>query len=80
MENFDFDLKWKVVEFILSTAVPGTSTIREEISKSNTFSESQIDLIKGLVKNQKVYFENIVAVGPDGSKRKIGMLGFEIIE
>ena len=80
IQNFDFDLTWKVVEFVMSTAVPGTSTIREEISKSNTFSESQIDLIKSLVKNQKVYFENVVAVGPDGSKRKIGTLGFEIIE
>lgn len=80
MENFDFDLNFKIVEFVLSTAVPGTSSTREEISKSNTFSESQIDLIKSLAKNQKIYFENIVAVGPDGTKRKLNTVGFEIAE
>jgi Ca2+/Na+ antiporter len=78
MENFDFDLTFRVLEFVISTTVPGTFTIREEISKSNTFSKPQIDLIKSLVKNQKIYFENIVIVGPDGIKRKLGTIGFEI--
>ncbi|MBN2214947.1 MAG: hypothetical protein JW723_11935 [Bacteroidales bacterium] len=80
MENFDFDLTFKVIEFVLSAAVPGTYTIREEISKSNAFSEAQIDLIKSLAKNQKVYFEDIVCIGPDGTKRKLGTVGFEITE
>ena len=80
MENFDFDLQFRIVEFVLSTSFPGSSTIREEISKSNTFSKSQIDLIKSLVKNQKIYFENIIAVGPDGAKRKLNTVGFEISE
>jgi hypothetical protein len=76
--KFVFDLTFRVLEFVISTTVPGTFTIREEISKSNTFSKPQIDLIKSLVKNQKIYFENIVIVGPDGIKRKLGTIGFEI--
>lgn len=78
MENFDFDLSFKVVGFVLTTNVPGTNKVREEISDGDTFSKKQVDLIKNLVKNQKIYFENIIITGPDGRKRKLGPVGFEI--
>ncbi len=80
MENFDFDLSFKVLSFVVSTTAPGTYTVHEEISNSNKFSKSQKELIKGLVKNQKIYFEDIKVTGPDGSIRKLGTVGFEIKE
>jgi hypothetical protein len=78
MQNFDFDLSFKVVSFVMSATVPDSYTVREEISKSNKFSNSQIDLIKSLVKNQKLTFEEIKVIGPDGKLRKLSPMVFTI--
>ncbi len=78
MENFDFDLSWEIVSFVMSATVPGSYTVREEISQSGTFSESQIELINSLIENQKLMIEEIEARGPDGATRKLGSLVFTI--
>jgi hypothetical protein len=80
MRNFDFDLQFKIESFVLSIAVPNSTTVREEISESNMFSSNQVGLIKSLVKNQKLIVENIIAVGPDGFKRKLSPMVLNISE
>jgi len=74
--NFDFDIKFSVVSFVLSTATPDSNKGIGEISKSNKFTNQQIDLIKSLVKNQKIMFEDIIVVGPDGMQRKLNPIVF----
>ena len=78
MGSFDFDLEFKVVSFVLSATVPNSYTVREEISKSDMFSDIQIDLINSLVINQKLMVEEIKAIGPDGSIRKLSPMVFTI--
>ncbi|MGZ2370948.1 type IX secretion system motor protein PorM/GldM [Ancylomarina sp. YFZ004] len=76
MDNFDFDLKFKIKSFTVSTQVKGFT--RDEKSKSDYFTPAQTKLLKGLRKNRKVYIEDIKAVGPDGSIRNLPAISFRI--
>jgi gliding motility-associated protein GldM len=76
MENFDFDLSFKVIEFNVSVNVGGFSN--DKPSKSNRFTPEQMALIKQVQKGQKVYIEAIKAVGPDGIPRQLGNISLLI--
>ena len=64
----------------MSATVPNSNVVREEISKSDKYSELQLDLINSLVTNQKLMFEEIQAIGPDGATRLLGPMVFTITE
>ncbi|WP_071792539.1 type IX secretion system motor protein PorM/GldM [Saccharicrinis aurantiacus] len=70
MDDFDFDLEFKVTRFSISALKGGF--IIDEQSKSNRITNEQRELIKGLSRGSKVSFENIRAKGPDGSTRDLG--------
>jgi hypothetical protein len=76
MENFDFDLCFKVVEFTVSTVV-GKFAVDRSV-KSNMFTQEQYDLIRKVQKGKKVYIESIKAVGPDGTIRMLGSIALTI--
>ena len=76
MENFEFDLTFKVTEFSVETIVAGFSV--EKPVKSNRFSTEQISLISNVSKGQKVYITNIKAVGPDGTIRQLGSIALTV--
>lgn len=76
MENFDFDLKFQVTEFKVSATQGGF--LKDEISRSNRLTPAQLDIIRNLSKGQKVYFEDIKAVGPDGTVRDLATLVYKI--
>ncbi|HOT14459.1 MAG TPA: gliding motility protein GldM [Bacteroidales bacterium] len=76
MENFDFDLQFKVTEFKVSVNVGGFSN--DKTSKSNKFTPEQFNLIKGANRGQKVYIEDVKAVGPDGSIRLLGSIALTL--
>ncbi len=76
MENFDFDLTFRVVEFKVSVNIGGFSN--DKISKSNRFTEEQFSLIRQANRGQKVYIEDIKAVGPDGSTRILGSIALTL--
>jgi gliding motility-associated protein GldM len=80
LHNFDFDLKFNVVSFVLSFTIPGEFKIVEEVSKSDKYTERQINFIKSLIKYQKVTIEEITAMGPDGKTRKLNPMVFTISE
>ncbi|MEG2277763.1 MAG: gliding motility protein GldM [Odoribacter sp.] len=77
MENFDFDMKFKVENFSVYTVIDGY--VQEE-TKSNRgqFSEAQLKMINKLKRNQALTIENIVVKGPDGSTRKLPSISFRI--
>jgi gliding motility-associated protein GldM len=76
MENFDFDLTFKVTEFKVSVNIGGFTN--DKISKSNKFTTEQYALIKQASRGQKVYVEDVKAVGPDGSIRQLGSIALTI--
>jgi gliding motility-associated protein GldM len=76
MDNFDFDLTFKITEFTVSTIVKGYTV--DQTSKSDTFTQEQLDMFSNLKRNQKVYIEDIRAVGPDGVTRSLPAIVFRI--
>ncbi|HPC98248.1 MAG TPA: gliding motility protein GldM [Bacteroidales bacterium] len=63
LEGFDFDLRYNITEFRLSTTEKGFDVSKD--SKNNILTPDQKALIKGLTKGRKLFIENIKAVGPD---------------
>jgi gliding motility-associated protein GldM len=76
MFNFDFDLSFSIASFVMSATLPNSNVVREEISNSGKYSVSQLDLINSLLKNQKLIIEEVIAIGPDGAKRKLNSMVF----
>lgn len=76
MENFDFDLKFRVTSFRMSVTLKGFTY--DEISKSNRLTPKMKGYIQQMRRNSKVIFEDVKAVGPDGVTRKLNPLVFTI--
>ena len=76
MENFEFDLTFTVTEFKVLTIVQGF--VRDASSTSNSFTENQKGIIRGLSKGSPLYIQDIKAVGPDGSVRPLQTINFRI--
>ncbi len=76
MENFDFDLNFKVVSFTISTLVKGYTV--DQASSSDSFTSEQMAMLRNLKRNQKIYIEDIKAVGPDGDTRELPAMVFRI--
>lgn len=69
-------MKFTVTEFTVSATVQGFT--REFTSKSNRFSQEQMGLIRNLNRGQNVYIQDIKAVGPDGSTRRLSIINFKL--
>ncbi len=76
LENFDFDAPFRVIEFTVSATIRGF--VREETVKSNKINDAQRDIIASSGKGQKIYFQDIKAVGPDGKPRELPTVYFKI--
>ena len=77
MENFDFELYFKVTEFEMSRFGKGRDPITIR-TKGNKLTSEMKNVIGSSRAGDKIYFEYIKAVGPDGSPRKLGSVNFEI--
>jgi gliding motility-associated protein GldM len=78
MEDFDFDLEFKIIEFTVSTTDRGGYYISES-TKGNIFTPAQKGLIKNLRRGQRLNIEDVKAIGPDGSVRPLAPIVFELI-
>lgn len=76
MEDFDFELEYKVTRFVVSTVKGGY--LQEEQSSTNRFTEAQRELIKGLGRGSKVIINDIKAQGPDKVTRSLGSITITI--
>ncbi len=76
MENFDFDLKFKVTSFRMSVVIKGFTY--DEISGSNRLTPKQKGFINQMRRGQRVIFDDIKAVGPDNTTRKLNPIIFTI--
>lgn len=76
MDNFDFDLRFNITNFRISTIRDGYLQFVD--SESGVITTEQKDLIRGVGVGGVVLFNNIQAKGPDGSTRDLGSLSFTI--
>lgn len=74
--DFDFDLKFTVTSFKISAIKQGF--YRDAVSESYRFTDDQLDFIDGMGRGQKIFIEDIKAVGPDGTTRKLPTMTFTI--
>lgn len=76
MENFDFDLEFKVTEFTVAAVVRGFT--KEVPTKGNKFTDEQKELIRALNKGNSMYIQDVRAVGPDGTVRRLNTINFKL--
>lgn len=69
MENFDFDLKFTVVSFIMSMNVNGVFVDKKGTGPAITGDMKA--MLAGAKPGNKVFFEQVTVQGPDGTLRKI---------
>lgn len=77
MVDFDFDLKFEIVEYRV-TMIMGGSPI-EKMTKGPALSGEMKEMFQKAKPGQKVYIEGIKAKGPDGSLRNLGSLSFKVV-
>ena len=76
IENSDFEVPFKIVGFTVAATIKGF--VREENSASGMLTKGQLSLIGMATKDNKIYFQDIKAIGPDSVTRNLGSLYFEI--
>jgi len=76
LDNFDFDLTFRVTGFRVSAVRQGY--VVDEDGNSGRLTSGQANLVRGLPGKSKVTFENITAVGPDGKSRKLNDIVFRL--
>ncbi len=76
MDNFDFDLSFRVSSFSVSTVRSGY--IRIEEAEGSAFTSAQKDLIGSAGVGSQVTINNIEAKGPDGTTRDLGSISFTV--
>lgn len=70
LDNFDFDAKFKITQFSMIIAKPRADAIILSTS-GNQLSESMRSALNGIGPGSRIIFDNIIAVGPDGSPRQL---------
>jgi gliding motility-associated protein GldM len=74
---FDFDLKFNITGFKIVYTDNGGFT-QEKESKSGNFTTEQKNMLSKFTRNQRFYIEEITAVGPDGTTRKLPTMSFRV--
>ena len=77
MIDFDFDLRFEVVEFKVTMVVGGTPI--EKMTKGPAVSGDMKEMFQKAKPGQKIYIEGIKARGPDGTVRNLGSLSFKVL-
>jgi gliding motility-associated protein GldM len=75
-ENFDFNITPKVKSFTMTIFTPNGPI--DLNSSNNLFTEEMKVQLKQVRKNQRIMFENIRAVGPDGIEVKLSPLTVKV--
>jgi len=76
MKGFEFDLYFKIVSYSFTTLINGDFVTLK--AKGNSFTPEIKKRIRNSKRKQKFLFENIQAIGPDGSKRSLNPVNLEL--
>jgi len=77
LKDFDFDLKFNVTKFSVITT-NSAGYVVEKKSNSARFTTEQKDLLRTLSSGKRIYIDNIVAKGGDGTVRELNAIAFRI--
>lgn len=77
MENFDFDIRFEVLSYTVSTTIQGN--FLEKPCTGPALSADAKAMLDKVKSGQKIFIENIKAKGPDGTTRNLGALSFKVI-
>lgn len=77
MQNFEFDLKFKIVSFAIAGTVKGKAV--EAKCRGARLSPQAKTIIGAMKPGRKFYIESIKAKGPDGTVRALGSMAFKVI-
>lgn len=69
LDNFDFDLSFYIVSFVLETTVGGD--LKKVDGVGNRLNENMKSVIKNVKKGQTIQLRDIYAKGPDGKSRRL---------
>lgn len=69
LDNFDFDLSFYIVSFVLETTVGGD--LKKVDGSGNRLNENMKAVIKNVKKGQTIQLRDIYAKGPDGKSRRL---------
>lgn len=75
--DFDFDMRFTVQSFVVSTSRGGF--VVDKSTNGNRFTQEQTDLMRGLNPGNRLYIESIVVKGDDGTTRYLPSISFKII-
>jgi len=70
LDNFDFDASFRVTKFSLIIAKPRADAIVLSTS-GGKLSSAMKSALNGITPGSRVIFDNIIAVGPDGTPRQL---------
>lgn len=73
LENFDFDAKFQVTRFSLIIAKPRADAIVLQTT-GNSLNAAMTAALASIGPGSRVIFDNIIAVGPDGSQRALNSI------
>ena len=73
LENFDFDAKFNVTKFTMIIAKPRADAVVLSTS-GNDLSPAMRSALASIGPGTRVIFDNIIAVGPDGSPRQLNSI------
>lgn len=76
LDAFDFDAKFRVTKFSLVIAKPRADVVALT-TNGNSFSSQMQAAIAGVTPGTRVIFDDIVAVGPDGTQRLLPGMVFK---
>ena len=76
LEQFDFDAKFNVTRFSLVIAKPRADVVVLQAT-GNDFSDQMRSAIAGVTPGSRVIFDDIIAVGPDGTQRQLDPMVFK---
>jgi gliding motility-associated protein GldM len=76
MKDFDFELKYTVTEFTVVAVIGGES--KQVNIKGNRMTSDASEMLKRVKTGQRIYIENVKAVGPDNTTRSIGTLALRV--
>ena len=77
MKNFDFDLNFVIRSFTFTVSVGGD--LVEKSATGNILTAEMKRLIQASNKGQKVFIDDIKAVGPDGTTRKLAPVNLKLM-
>jgi hypothetical protein len=77
MEDFLFDLEYTVTQYTITTTDRG-GYVQSVTKNSNRIDQEARDFLRNVNRGGRVNFEDLRAVGPDGTVKKLNPITFTI--